>query len=47
MLEALDQQRREALAAVKAIDELKTELVSGLSSQAIRLGSHAPREVGQ
>jgi predicted DNA-binding transcriptional regulator AlpA len=46
-LHALGQQRREALATVRAIDELKVELVGGLGSQAIRLESHAPGEEGQ
>ena len=46
-LEALGKQRREALAAVRAIDELRTELVDGLGSQAIRLESHTPGAEGQ
>jgi type I restriction-modification system DNA methylase subunit/predicted DNA-binding transcriptional regulator AlpA len=36
-LMTLAQQRREALAAAQAIDKLRTELVDGLGSQAIRL----------
>jgi len=46
-LEALGKQRREALAAVRSIDELRSELVDGLGSQAIRLEWHASGEEGQ
>jgi hypothetical protein len=45
-LETLGKERREALAAVGALDELRTELVEGLGSQAIRLESHTPGEEG-
>jgi hypothetical protein len=45
-LETLGKQRREAAAAVRALDELRTELVDGLGSQAIRLESHTPDEKG-
>ena len=43
-LEALSKQRREALAAVSALDKLRTELVNGLTSQAIHLESNTPTE---
>ena len=46
-LKALGKQRREALAAVSALDELRVELVDGLGSQAIRLEPHAPGDEGQ
>ena len=46
-LEALSAQRREALAAVRAIDELRTELVDGLGSQTIRQQPHATGEEGR
>jgi type I restriction-modification system DNA methylase subunit len=45
-LEALGTQRRAALAAVRAIDELRTELVDGLGSQTIRQQPHATGEGG-
>jgi type I restriction-modification system DNA methylase subunit len=45
-LAALGAQRREALAAVRAIDELRTELVDGLGSQTIRQQPHATGEEG-
>jgi type I restriction-modification system DNA methylase subunit/predicted DNA-binding transcriptional regulator AlpA len=45
-LETLGKQRREALAALRALDELRTELVEGLGSEAIRLESHTPGEEG-
>jgi hypothetical protein len=38
-LEALGEQRRQALAAVRAIDTLRPALVEGLSSQALNLNS--------
>jgi hypothetical protein len=43
-LEALGAKRRDALAAVKAIDELRTELVDGLGSQTI--GQYPPATGG-
>ena len=46
-LEALGTRRREALAAVRAIDELRTELVDGLGSQAVRQYPHATGEGGR
>jgi type I restriction-modification system DNA methylase subunit len=46
-LKALGEQRRNARAALEAIDELSAELVSGLGSQAIRLESQVPEEEGQ
>ena len=45
-LEALGTQRREALTAVRAIDELRTEMVDGLSSQTIRQQPRATGEEG-
>ena len=41
-LEALGEQRRQALAAVEAIDQLRTDLVEGLGSQALKLDSQMP-----
>jgi type I restriction-modification system DNA methylase subunit/predicted DNA-binding transcriptional regulator AlpA len=46
-LEVLGDQRREALAAVKAIDELRAALVTGLSSEVIRLMPPQDVEEGQ
>ena len=46
-LVVLGTQRREALAAVNAIDELRTELVDGLSSQTIRQQPHATGKEGR
>ena len=46
-LEVFGTQRREALAAIRAIDELRTELVDGLSSQTIRQQPHATGEEGR
>ena len=41
-LESLGEQRRQALAAVQAIDQLRTDLVEGLGSQALKLPSEPP-----
>lgn len=41
-LDALGEQRRQALAAVEAIDQLRTDLVEGLGSQALKLDSEMP-----
>jgi type I restriction-modification system DNA methylase subunit len=46
-LAALGTQRREALTAIKAIDELRTELIDGLGSQTIRQQPHATDEKGR
>lgn len=41
-LDALGEQRRQALAAVQAIDQLRTDLTEGLGSQALKLDSQMP-----
>jgi len=47
MLDALGEQRREALAALEAIDALRAELVSGIVSGSLRPELHAAGEVEQ
>ena len=42
-LDALGEQRRQALAAVQAIDTLRAAMVEGLSSQALKLNSETSR----
>lgn len=46
-LGALGEQRRQATAAVQAIDELRTALVLGLSSQALKLDPGTPHAEGR
>jgi hypothetical protein len=46
-LEALGEQQRQALATVQAIDELRADLVEGLSTQALKLPSKALDAEGQ
>ncbi len=46
-LEVLGKQRHDALTAVTAIDDLRTDLVDGLASQTIRLLPHATGTEGQ
>ena len=46
-LDALGEQRRQALAAVQAIDELRTDLIEGLGSQALKLPSETLDEEEQ
>jgi hypothetical protein len=46
-LEVLGKQRQDALTAVTAINDLRTDLVDGLASQTIRLLPHAAGTEGQ